>query len=70
LNIESNGLAITLARLDDKADRAGFEGRGYEGLGGTKENVSATPLPPTWTMMLIGLAGLVLSLTVESQSRH
>jgi hypothetical protein len=50
-------LAIALARLDDDANRAGFEGRGDEGSGGTKENVSTTPLPPTWTMMLMGLAG-------------
>ena len=60
LNIESNALAITLARLDDDANRPGFEGGGYAGLGGAKENVSATPLPPTWTMMLTGLVGFGL----------
>lgn len=56
LNIESNALAIGLARLNEDAARPRLDGDDY----GAKENVSATPLPPTWTMMLTGIVGFGL----------
>lgn len=38
------------------ANLAGFQSLGGEGEGVARAEVSATPLPPAWTMMLIGLA--------------
>lgn len=37
------------------ADHGGFQGLGDGGGGVGKGDVSATPLPPAWTLMLIGL---------------
>jgi len=55
LNVGLNTLAFAHLSLND--DHAGFQGLRDEGWGGEKVEVSATPLPPTSTMMLIGLGG-------------
>jgi hypothetical protein len=48
---------LTFAYLSLTDDHAGFQGLGDEGWGVEKVEASATPLPPAWTMMLIGLGG-------------
>jgi hypothetical protein len=56
LNVGLNTLTFAYLSLND-ANHAGFQGLGDEGWGVEQVKVSATPLPATWTMMLIGLAG-------------
>jgi hypothetical protein len=46
---------LELAYTVLSADHGGFQEFGDGG--GKKADVSATPLPPSWTLMLIGLAG-------------
>jgi hypothetical protein len=55
LNVGLN--TLTFSYLSLTGDHAGFQGLGDEGWGVEKVEASATPLPPTWTMMLIGLGG-------------
>jgi hypothetical protein len=55
LNVGLNSLTFSYLSLTD--DHAGFQGLGDEGWGVEKVEAGATPLPPTWTMMLIGLGG-------------
>jgi len=51
LNVGLNTLTFAYASLDG-SNYAGFQGLGDEGWGVEKVEVSATPLPATWTMML------------------
>ncbi len=59
LNVGLNTLTFAYTSLND-GNHAGFQGLGDEGWGVEKVGVSATPLPPTWTMLLIGLGGFGL----------
>jgi len=58
---------LTFAYLSLTDDHAGFQGLGDEGWGVEKVEASATPLPPTWTMMLIGLWWFRLAYEAPSQ---
>lgn len=53
LNVGVNTLSFAYLSLSD--GHAGFQGLGDEGWGIEKVEASATPLPPSWTVMLIGL---------------
>ncbi len=53
LDVALNNLALSL-----NGNHPGFEEIGRGGVGSIeKGSISATPLPPSWTMMLIGVAG-------------
>lgn len=59
LNVGLNTLTFAYMSLNDP-NHAGFQWLGNEGWGVEKVSVGATPLPPTWTMLLIGLGGFGL----------
>jgi hypothetical protein len=51
------GLSPLDLAFTNLTDHSGFQGLGDAGGGAGKVEASATPLPPAWTMMLIGLGG-------------
>lgn len=56
LNVGLNTLTFAYMSLSGPGF-AGFQGLGDEGWGVEKVQVSATPLAPSWTMLLLGICG-------------
>ena len=56
LNVGLNSLTFAYTSLSGLG-YAGYQGLGDEGWGVEKVQVSATPLPPSWTMLILGLGG-------------